>query len=92
MASIGQITITLSGALCPANEHGKFTLDLNSGEKTRDVTGRISDLISTPLDEDDLEGFLKVVLKLGTRNRTKANAITALTQGVIIDLDASLAP
>lgn len=91
MATIGIIAITLDH-LCAAENHAHLTLDLNSGEKIRQQMFTVNDLINAPLDENDIEGFRKVLMKLGSRGKSKAQMKTLLEAGVIITIDASAAP
>lgn len=87
MASIGTITITLD-ALCPANNHVLLTLNLNNGEKIKVINSEANELVGSGLEEDDIESFLRVLLKLGMRGRTKAQVLSLLQDGVIVDIDA----
>ena len=85
MATIGVIAITLD-SLCAADNHAQITLDLNSGEKIRQIKAETNDLINVAIDDDDLAGFLRILLKLGGRGKTQAQLKTALQAGVTVTI------
>jgi len=85
MATIGIIGITLDG-LCPADNHALITLNLNAGEKIRQIKAEVNEMIDVVIDDGDLEGFLKILLKLGGKGKTKAQMKTALQAGVTVTI------
>jgi len=91
MASITIVTITLD-FLCAADNHARLTLNLNSGEKIIVLNEQVNDLIGPNITQDDVVAFLRILLELGMRGRTKADAKSLLTGGVIINIDAVPAP
>jgi hypothetical protein len=91
MASIGTIAITLN-TLCPADNHARLTLNLNSGEKIVILNEQVNDLIGPNITQDDVTSFLRILLELGLRGKTKAAAKSLLTGGVTVDIDAVPTP
>lgn len=91
MATIGTIAISLD-SLCAADNHARLTLDLNGGEKIKQVATTVEDLIDPPINDDDIESFLRVLLKLGGRGKTKVQMKNVLQGGVVVTIDASAAP
>ena len=85
MATIGTIGITLD-SLCAADNHAQITLDLNSGEKVRQIKAETSDLINIAIDDDDLAGFLRILLKLAGRGKTQQQIKTALQAGATVTI------
>ena len=85
MATIGVIAITLTALCVPNHNHAHLHLDLNSGVKERDLVMEVGDMIE-PLSDDDIEGFMRVLLKLGGQGRTKAQMKTALEVGVTVTI------
>lgn len=87
MATIGIITITLD-SLCAADNHVRVILDLERGEKVITLSGALSELIGQALDQDDIEAFFRVLLKLGSRGRTRPQLKSLLQEGVTITISA----
>ncbi len=87
MAIIGTINITAISKC--AGDHYDVTMDLNSGERIEVFTDETLKELIGPVNQDDVKSFLKILLKLGMRGRTKAAAKTLLQGGVNITIDAS---
>ncbi len=87
MATIGTIEITAVN-IC-AGDHYDVTVDLNSGERVEVFEAETLKELIGPVNQDDVKSFLKILLKLGMRGRTKAAAKTLLQGGVNVTVDAS---
>lgn len=87
MATIGTVEITLN-SLCPADNHASITLNLEAGEKVITLSEEISQLVGSGLNGNDINSFLRVLLRLGSRGRTKAQLKAVLQAGVTVTIDA----
>ena len=90
MAIIGTIDIVAINTC--AGEHYDVTMNLNSGERVEVLESETLKELVRPVDQGDILSFLKILLRLGMRGRTKAAAKALLQGGVIINIDAVSAP
>lgn len=71
-------TITLTKSYeCAGGDHLKITV---SGDVSRTIAFYAPDL-GDPVTEDEQEAFLRVLLKIGKKTRTKAQLKNLLTNG-----------
>lgn len=73
------ITVTATG-ICAGGNHLTFNI---TGDRTRTILGQVED-IKTPLTDDELESFIKVLCKLAKSGRTIAQYKTLIQAGITV--------
>lgn len=75
------ITVTL-GSICSGGNH--LTMNI-TGAHTASVVMDIA-LVSAPLDQSEIEAFVKTIMKMAKGGRTLAQARTLLQAGVTVTI------
>lgn len=78
---MSSVTIQLTN-ICSGGSHLTFSV---TGDATLSSVLDISS-ISEPIDEQDIDAFLRVVVRMAKRGRTVAQARTLLQEGVEISV------